>query len=172
MSDFVIYALPVAGGILGIAPLPGRGGRWHDDLAHLRDWKPALVVSMTTASEQVSHGLGDLGFDIQDSGARWIHFAVPDLDIPTPEQTEDWELARKTALAALQGGGRVLIHCMGGCGRSGMAALRLMIEAGEEPDTALARLRTIRPCAVETEDQMTRARRGISQSDPQSDGGV
>jgi len=54
----------------------------------------------------------------------------------------------------LQGGGRVLIHCRGGCGRSGMAALRLMIESGEEAGAALSRLRALRPCAVETEAQM------------------
>ncbi|WP_317055944.1 protein phosphatase [Roseovarius rhodophyticola] len=161
MSDFVIYALPVAGGILGIAPLPGRSGRWTDDLAHLRDWKPALVITMTTPSEQVSHGLGDMGVDIQDSGTRWIHFPVEDLSIPAPEQIEDWHVASKTALSALQGGGRVLIHCFGGCGRSGMAALRLMIEAGDAAEDALNRLRAVRSCAVETDEQMAWALEGV-----------
>lgn len=153
VSQFVIYALPVSDGILGIAPLPGRGGTWAEDLAHLTDWKPALVISMTTTAEQVSHGLADIGAEIQDTGTRWIHFPVEDLDVPMPEQIEDWHRASKAALAALQGGGRVLIHCFGGCGRSGMAALRLMVEAGEEAEVALARLRVVRPCAVETDDQ-------------------
>lgn len=161
MSDFVIYALPVAGGILGIAPLPGRGGRWADDLAHLKDWKPALVITMTTPSEQVSHGLSDMGVDIQDSGTRWIHFPVEDLGTPLQDQIEDWHVASKTALSALQGGGRVLIHCFGGCGRSGMAALRLMIEAGDAAEEALRRLRAVRPCAVETEEQMQWALSGL-----------
>ncbi len=31
---------------------------------------------------------------------------------------------------------------------------RLMVEAGEAGDRALARLRAVRPCAVETEAQM------------------
>ena len=48
----------------------------------------------------------------------------------------------------------VAVHCRAGIGRSGMVALRLMIEAGEAPDDALARLRTVRPCAVETTAQM------------------
>jgi protein-tyrosine phosphatase len=42
---------------------------------------------------------------------------------------------------------------MGGCGRSGTAALRLMVEAGENPKAALQRLRAVRPCAVETPEQ-------------------
>ncbi len=36
-----------------------------------------------------------------------------------------------------------------------MAVLRLMVEAGEDPDAALARLRAVRPCAVETGAQLT-----------------
>ena len=64
-------------------------------------------------------------------------------------------MASNAALSALQGKGRVLIHCMGGCGRSGMAALRLMIEAGEAPGAALERLRAVRPCAVETPNSST-----------------
>ncbi|MFN3208945.1 MAG: protein-tyrosine phosphatase family protein [Roseovarius sp.] len=160
MSQFVIYALPVAEGILGIAPMPGRGGHWKDDLQHLADWKPALVLSMTTMSEQVSHGLTDMGAEIQDKGTRWIHLPVEDMGVPAPERIEEWHTASKTALAALQGGGRVLIHCFGGCGRSGMAALRLMVEAGEEPDAALQRLRAVRPCAVETDAQLKWARAG------------
>ena len=31
--------------------------------------------------------------------------------------------------------------------------LRLMVEAGEEPQAALTRLRGLRPCAVETDAQ-------------------
>lgn len=58
------------------------------------------------------------------------------------------------ALATLRNGGKVLAHCRGGCGRSGMAVLRLMVELGEAPDVALARLRDARPCAVETQAQL------------------
>jgi len=153
VSGFIIFALPVAGGILAISPLPGRGGHYNEDLAHLRDWKPALVLTMVTQPELVGYGAADLGSDILDSGARWIHMPVKDMAVPDTSQIEEWHSASKAALAALQGGGRVLIHCLGGCGRSGMAALRLMIEAGEAPDAALARLRSVRPGAVETEEQ-------------------
>jgi protein-tyrosine phosphatase len=55
--------------------------------------------------------------------------------------------------AVLAKGGRIVVHCRGGCGRTGMIALRLMIEAGEVLEVALERLRAVRPCAVETEAQ-------------------
>jgi protein-tyrosine phosphatase len=160
MSGFVIFALSVSDGILALAPLPGRGGHYREDLAHLRDWQPALVLTLATETEMVSHGVTDLGSDIQDTGTRWIHMPVDDFGIPGADQMEAWHLASKAALAALQGGGRVLVHCLGGCGRSGMVALRLMVEAGEDPDRALNRLRAVRACAIETPEQMDWARQG------------
>lgn len=153
MSGFVIYALPVTEGILALSPLPGHGGDYAGDLAHLRDWQPALVISVTTAPEMLAQGAQDLGTDISKMGTRWMHLPITDFGTPTPEIESQWPATSATALAALQGGGRVLVHCRGGCGRSGMVVLRLMIEAGESSDTALARLRGIRPCAVETAEQ-------------------
>lgn len=160
MSGFVIHALPVAEGILAIAPLPGLDGNYAQDIEHLADWKPALVISMTTNLEMVATGADALGSDLQDAGTRWAHLPVPDFGVPGVDLEEEWHATSRIALSALQGGGRVLVHCRGGCGRSGMVALRLMIEAGEDADIALARLRAIRPCAVETEGQMVWARKG------------
>ena len=65
---------------------------------------------------------------------------------------------RDDALSRLQARFEAAPIIIGGCGRSGMAVLRLMIEAGEDAETALARLRTIRPCAIETDAQMAWAR--------------
>lgn len=154
MSAFVIHALRVGGGTLALAPLPGRGGNYAADVAHLRDWQPALVISMTTEAEMVEAGAGALGLDVQNAGTRWCSVPVADFGIPSPDQAELWGRASAAARAALAGGGRVLVHCRGGCGRSGMAVLRLMIEAGEEAGEALNRLRRLRPCAVETDAQM------------------
>lgn len=154
MSGFVIYALPVADGIAALAPLPGRYGTYEEDLNHVRDWQPAIVLSMTTQAEMVARGAGEMGQDLQNMGTRWMHLPIEDFGAPTPEVEDAWHSAEKAALSALQGGGRVLVHCNGGCGRSGMAMLRLMIDAGEDAQAALLRLRAVRPCAVETDAQM------------------
>ncbi|NHQ73944.1 protein phosphatase [Roseovarius gahaiensis] len=154
MSGFIIHALPVAGGILAVAPMPGRGGHYTEDMAHLHDWRPALVITMLSSPELRATGHHDIGAQLQDMGTRWMHVPVLDMDAPGPAAEEAWHQASHAALSALQGKGRVLIHCMGGCGRSGMAALRLMVEAGEAPDKALERLRAVRPCAVETPEQL------------------
>ncbi|GAB4289949.1 MAG: hypothetical protein Kow0058_09240 [Roseovarius sp.] len=157
-EEFVIYALPVARGILAIAPMPGRGGHYDEDVAHMMDWKPALVISMVTEVELVAWGAARLGSDLLYSGTRWHHVPCPDRGVPGPEQDAAWNEASARACAALRGGGRVLIHCVGGCGRSGMAALRLMVACGEKPADALLRLRELRPCAIETTAQYEWAR--------------
>ncbi|WP_425099680.1 protein-tyrosine phosphatase family protein [Tropicibacter sp. S64] len=150
----VIHALPVGGGILALSPLPGAGGDYKGDLTHIASWTPAFVISLVTNVELFEAGAQKLGADIVDHGTRWVHLPVRDFDVPNANFENDWPDVSARARRALMGGGRVLVHCRGGCGRSGMVALRLMIEAGEAPDEALARLRAVRPCAIETDGQM------------------
>ncbi|MBV2358695.1 dual specificity protein phosphatase family protein [Thalassococcus sp. CAU 1522] len=150
----VIHALPVGGGILALSPLPGAGGDYAGDLEHIAEWRPALVITLTTKAEMAEAEAQGLGADIQDHGTRWMHLPIRDFGAPDAGFAENWPRLSEQARKALSGGGRVLVHCRGGCGRSGMVALRLMIEAGEAKDDALARLRAVRPCAVETEEQM------------------
>lgn len=150
-----IFALSVGGGILAICPLPGRDGHYADDLDQLREWTPAIVLSLTTEVELFVAKSQSLGSDLQSRGTRWVHLPIEDMGIPDTGFMQRWPGFSQTARRALAGGGRVLVHCHGGCGRSGMVALRLMIEYGDDPDEALRRLRNIRPCAIETEAQMT-----------------
>lgn len=154
MTGLVIYALGVGDGILALTGLPGDNGPYGDDFDHIRDWQPALVISLTTTEEMQTAGARDLGADLQATGCRWVHLPVPDFTAPSEKVIAAWPPVSHSARQALAGGGRVLVHCRGGCGRSGMVALRLMIEAGELPDAALERLRALRPCAVETEAQL------------------
>lgn len=160
VAGLVIYALGIGDGILALSPLPGSGGAYADDLDHIRDWKPALVISLTTDAEFAAVRAGNLGVDLQAMGCRWVHLPIEDFNAPSEAIIAQWAKVSQSVLQALSGGGRVLVHCRGGCGRSGMVALRLMIESGEEPDQALARLRGVRACAIETADQMAWARAG------------
>lgn len=158
MLEFVIHEIAVAGGVLGISPMPGRTRHYGADWPRLLDWSPDLVVSMCAQAELDRKGAGSLGADLAQAGIAWLHFPVADYGVPAPRV--DWQPVRDVGLTRLRGGGRVLVHCFGGCGRSGMMCLRLMIAAGEAPDAALARLRAVRPCAVETDAQMDWARLG------------
>lgn len=152
MDDFAIYEMAVGGGTLALCPLAGRGGDYTGDLTRVRAWRPDIVLTMVEAQELAAKGAVRFGADVRP--AVWLHFPTVDYEVPDAAQVEGWVEIEGKILACLAHGGRVLVHCMGGCGRSGMAALRVMIAAGETPEKALKRLRDVRPCAVETEGQM------------------
>ncbi|MCB2134689.1 MAG: protein phosphatase [Rhodobacteraceae bacterium] len=133
--------------------MPGREGAYCKDIAAIIGWGPALVLTMATTAELTANGASGIGADLGAQGVEWRHLPVPDFGSDSAALQGGWGGASADALTILRHGGRVLAHCMGGCGRSGMALLRLMVEAGEAPDAALGRLRAARPCAVETEAQ-------------------
>lgn len=154
MSQFAIHSVQVGKGIVALSPLPGRGGGYARDLRVIRDWQPDHVLSMTTDVEVLQEGAGGLGDDLRASAIGWSHLPIADFGAPTPEIEAAWASVSAVATQILSRGGRVLVHCRGGCGRSGMVVLRLMVEQGEAPETAIDRLRAVRPCAVETDAQM------------------
>ena len=154
-----IASLPVAGGTLALSPMPGRGGAYIADLADLVAFAPALVITLTTL-EELAAKAATLPADLEGHNIQWLHLPITDFGVPDADTAALWPKAAAQALAQLANQHRVLIHCMGGCGRSGMAALRLMVMAGEDPATALIRLRQTRPCAVETDAQCDWAKEG------------
>ncbi|WP_347311324.1 protein-tyrosine phosphatase family protein [Defluviimonas sp. SAOS-178_SWC] len=153
MSGFIIAAVPAGGGRLALCPMPGRDGDYAGDLGAILNWAPALVMTMATGPELATHGALRLSADLAARGIGWRHLPVTDFGADSAALREGWAEASAGARAHLASGRGVLAHCLGGCGRSGMAVLRLMVEAGEAPGTALARLRAARPCAVETAAQ-------------------
>lgn len=156
--SFSISDLPLLNGQIGICPMPGRGGFYEADLSAILRWSPDLVMTMTPTEELLAKGADHLADDLRAYGISWHHLPIPDFGVPPAELMAAWSDTSALCMQILAGGGRVLAHCMGGCGRSGMALLRLMVDAGEPPDDALARLRAVRPCAVETVRQLAWAK--------------
>lgn len=156
MSGFSLTPLAVLRGELGLCPLPGGGGALADDLAVVQAWGADIVLTLVEPAELDALGVADLPERVQRAGIEWRHFPIVDFSVP---EAGEWPVLSQDLRGVLAQGGRVVIHCRGGCGRTGMIALRLMLEAGEAPETALPRLRHARPCAIETEAQMAWALR-------------
>jgi protein-tyrosine phosphatase len=150
-----------SGGRIGLVAMPGRGGDLGSDIEHMIAWKPDIVVSLATLPELKRTGADQLGSRLT-TGIDWAHFPIADFDVPTHDQVADWAALSAKLLAQLAAGGSVLLHCQAGLGRSGMVALRLILLSGENPDGALARLRSTRPGAIETDAQMQWAFAGTS----------
>lgn len=152
---FEIADLPLAGGRIGISCVPGRYDDYASDIEALLSWRPNLVLTMTSDIELEAIGAEDLPSDLAKANVEWCHFPITDFRAPCAAALSEWPDVKAQAMVVLSGGGKVLVHCYNGCGRSGMAVLKLMIEAGEDREAAIDRLRTARPGAVESVAQAT-----------------
>ena len=84
---------------------------------------------------------------------KWIHMPIEDLKAPDRPFNEKWETTKVLLKNDLIEGKNIVIHCMGGKGRSGTIAAILLIEFGEDNKKAIEIVREKRKGAIETEEQ-------------------
>jgi atypical dual specificity phosphatase len=84
-------------------------------------------------------------FDIE-----YHHIPVEDFRAPDAAQIERFV---SVVAAARKAGRRTLVHCFAGRGRSGAMAACYLVSLGRTPEEALAEVRSLRPGAVETDEQ-------------------
>jgi protein-tyrosine phosphatase len=145
---FQIFDVPAPPGVIGLCPLPGRFSPLAADLTAIHVWGPSIVASLTETGEMARHHAEALGAQLAEGRIAWAHLPVRDYGVPAMESGAAWPALAARLHGVLDKGGRVLLHCFGGQGRSGMIALRLLAERGEAPQAALTRLRAVRPGAV------------------------
>jgi ADP-ribosylglycohydrolase len=155
-------SLPSTGGQIGMTHCPGKkqangiSGAWARDLEldlkRIREWKAELILGLMESREYADLGVSAL-LSGKLSGIRYLHLPIPDGSAPGPEWEESWKQTGPLVRSVLRRGGRILIHCMGGLGRTGLLAARLLVEFGFHPDTAIISVRKARPGAIETEEQ-------------------
>ena len=142
-----IDEVPLAGGgRLGLAACLGARGPLGADLDAIRAWGASDVVTLIEPHEAAA----DLGDATEARGMEWYHLPIADGMVPGTAFEAGWTYAGLRLRRRLGGGERVLVHCLGGLGRTGTVAARLLIELGWEPAAALAAVRQARPGAVET----------------------
>jgi ADP-ribosyl-[dinitrogen reductase] hydrolase len=152
-----------SGAFIGLTPCPGStrfpSGRepWQSDLTAdfdvIAEWGAAAVVTLVHASELTRPSLDDLRSHAERRGMQWHHLPIRDASVPGADFEAGWALVGSRLRVLLGEGRNVLVHCMGGLGRSGMIAARLLVEFGEEPRAAIQRVRAARPGAIETAAQ-------------------
>lgn len=148
---------------IGLTLCPGKrqpdglSGHWHRDLdldlQIIRDWGATAVVTLMETHELEAVGVPSLGEAVESLGLDWYHLPIRDVQPPGPDFEIRWVLYGLLLRQHLLTGGRILLHCLGGLGRSGTIAARLLAELGLDPTLALAAVRAARPGAVETTAQ-------------------
>lgn len=178
-----IDGLPVGSGFVGLTMCPGQwsgqssgqssgqwSGQWSDatdasesgggwardletDLDAVRDWGAQAVVSLIEDPEFRLLQVAGLGNSATARGIDWHHFPIPDMATPEPATMARWRDLSRHLSRLLAQGGRVLIHCRAGLGRSGTVAALILIDHGHPPRDAIRRVRAARTGAIETQAQ-------------------
>lgn len=122
------------------------------EFAAITNWNPNIVVTLTSEDEFPKAGMF-LPQRFLEAPFDWLHLPIIDFGVPEAIDNSLWQEALGQLQGVLSTGGRVLIHCKGGIGRSGMLVLKLLCLQGETGEAALKRIRAVRTGAVETDDQ-------------------
>jgi ADP-ribosyl-[dinitrogen reductase] hydrolase len=136
------------------------------DLAAIRDWGAAAVVTLLEPAELDALSVSSLGEEIRRQQMDWLHLPIADVSVPCEHFEQQWEEAGAGLRARLRGGFDIVVHCKGGLGRAGTVAARLLVELGHDPDDAIRLVRTARPGAIETAAQERHVRAARPQGEP------
>ena len=90
---------------------------------------------------------------IYSKNLKWMHMPIEDLKAPDRQFNEKWQTTKVLLKNDLIEGKNIVVHCMGGKGRSGTIAAILLIEFGEDNKKAMEIVRKKRKGAIETKEQ-------------------
>lgn len=158
-----IDAVPAGAGFIGMTFCPGKKQpngitAWWDrdldaDLKALLDWKADALVTLIEDQEFDELEVGELGAKARALGLQWMHLPIVDGAAPDERLRAAWPRDGEALRRILRDGGRVVLHCKGGLGRTGTIAVQLMMELGEPLDDAIRKVRAARRGAIETVEQ-------------------
>ena len=90
---------------------------------------------------------------IYSHNLKWIHMPIVDLKSPDHKFMDKWQTTKVLLKNDLIEGKNIILHCMGGKGRTGTIAAILLIEFGEKYKEAIKIVREKRKGAIETKEQ-------------------
>jgi len=153
--------IPLEGapGRLGLTILPGRGDRGRnlaEDIDRLAELGTDVVFNLVTDEELSRFGVGGIVSELEVRGIVTRRYPILDQKACDPETA--LSIAREI-LDACRAGSTVVVHCVGGIGRSGMIAACVEVLTGMDPGQAIATVRARRsPRALETSAQIETVR--------------
>ena len=160
-----IASLRVPGGRrgeIGMTLCPGKVGRstlagvWQRDLALdlevIRAWGCKHLITLMEPGEMAAFQVADLPERLPP-GIRHHLLPIPDGGVPDDAWERRWAEVGRSLRCDLYLGDRIVIHCRGGLGRTGLVAARLLVDGGMDPEEAMAAVRRARPGAIENRAQ-------------------
>jgi len=158
-------------GVIGMTLCPGKkednaiSGDWDRDLDAdlrvIRGWGASALVSLMEAEEMAWYGVHDLPEKAEELGLVHYHLPIIDMDIPDEHFEESWRVIGAELRNRLLSAEAIVIHCLGGLGRTGTIAGRLLVELGLDPETAIRHIRAARHGTIQTVMQEAYVRRCV-----------
>ena len=151
--DLAGTGLPASAG-LAVVLCPGRKDRGRDlqtDLEVLGTQGVSALYGFITEPELAAVGVSTIAEQARAQAIDYALLPIPDQGVPTIAEAQAWI---GQAVSQLQRGEKVVFHCLGGLGRSGMLAACVLAACGIPGDESVVRVRAVRgPRALETREQ-------------------
>ena len=152
-------------GLIGMTLCPGKKylspytGPWDRDLRldleAIKSFGACALVTLMEAHEfdMVGVSLNSMAAETDRLGIEWHHLPVKDVNVPCETFEDQWTYSGMRLRHLLRQGKNIVIHCLGGLGRSGTIAAKLLVEFGHSPVDAISAVRQARHGAIETKAQ-------------------
>jgi atypical dual specificity phosphatase len=129
-------------GVLAGMERPGTSASLREDLEFLKGQGIGAIVSLTCTplDEKL----------VRELGFRCLHLPVVDLTPPDVGQVEAFLAFQRSCEAERVA---VVVHCGAGQGRTGTVLACALVQRGVGAEEAIARVRRLRPCSIETPEQ-------------------
>ena len=145
-----VLAVPGRSGQLIFTPCPGtRETSVAEALDSLHQAGAEALVTLMPDEELARNGASQLPTLCAERGMHWFHLPVADEQVPQDDFDQAWAQSCARIGELLQDGRSVAVHCKGGSGRTGLIAARILIDCGVPREEAVAKVRTLRPKAIQ-----------------------
>jgi len=155
--------VPDASGIIGMTLCPGKkiksamSGVWDRDLdidlQAIQTWGAQALVNLMEVHEYELLRVPDYVAKVRSYPMEYFHLPIVDVHPPDGRFLELWKSVGPKLRQILSDGGKILIHCRGGLGRTGTVAAQLLVELGMPHKKAIQSVRDARYGTIETRDQ-------------------
>ncbi len=153
MSILTPIPIPELKGRLFRSPMPFSAyDKTYKALAEMKAQAISVLVMLVSDQEALLQSGKRLHSLYQLEGIQVISLPIPDFGVP---DRADLDQVIQQTLDLAQAGHNIAVHCLGGCGRSGLFLVELVKAARQmSPQLALDYVRLYLPCAVETQAQL------------------